>query len=159
MPLDPASATTRERLYLLAPQSAQGASGTLRTTLALSPRLTLQLYTQLFTAGITYGDALRALAPPGRGPISVAGLVPARPEDRAPTDEQRQAALDINLILRWEWRTGSTLYLVYGHDASGARTLEGPAGLSFADELATLGQRGAGTVDTLLLKVDVFSAL
>jgi len=26
--------------------------------------------------------------------------------------------LNVNLILRWEWRTGSTLYLVYAHQSS-----------------------------------------
>src|SRR5262249_40790186 len=72
MPLDPATATDRARLYLFAPQSAQGVSATLRATLALSPHLTLQLYGQLFTAGITYGGPLRAVAQPGKAPIDVA---------------------------------------------------------------------------------------
>src|SRR5262249_46329415 len=152
MPLDPASALSSERLYLLAPQSAQGVSATLRATLALSPRLTLQLYTQLFTAGITYGTPFRAIAPPGRGPISVENLTPALPADQAPESDLRQAALDVNLILRWEWRPGSTLYLVYAHDTSGARSLGGGIGLSFAEELATLGQSSAGSVDTVLFK-------
>jgi len=159
MPLDPSNGTEFERLYLLAPQSAQGVSATMRATLALSPHLTLQLYAQLFTAGITYGGALRAVAPPGRTPISVENLAPARAEDRAPMTDLRQAALDVNAILRWEWRTGSTLYLVYAHDASGARSLGQGVGLSFADELGTLGQSGVAAVDTLLFKIDGLSAL
>src|SRR5262249_19699706 len=133
MPLDPATATGGERLYLFAPQSAQGVSATLRATLALSPHLTLQLYGQLFTVGITYGGPLRAVAPPGKAPIDLAALEPARPEDQAPATDERKAALDVNLVLRWEWRTGSTLYVVYAHDTLGTRSLGPGVGLSFAD--------------------------
>jgi hypothetical protein len=159
MPLDPATATESQRLYLFAPQSAQGVSATLRGTLALSPRLTLQLYSQLFTAGISYGAPLRAVAQPGKATIDLAALEPARAEDQAPASDTRQASFNLNLILRWEWRTGSTLYVVYGHATNGTRSLGPGVGLSFAEELDTLGAAGAGSVDTMLVKIDFPSAL
>jgi hypothetical protein len=52
--LDPASATEHLRFYLLAPQSFRSLSGIARTTYAFSPHLTLQLYAQLFSAGVAW---------------------------------------------------------------------------------------------------------
>jgi hypothetical protein len=67
--LDPASATQEPRLYLLAPQTSRSLSITGRGTYAFSPRLTLQLYAQLFGAGISYGSPLRAVAAPGKATV------------------------------------------------------------------------------------------
>ena len=116
--LDRGAAIQGPRLYLLAQQAARSVSATLRTTYAFTPRLTLQGYAQLFTAGIAYGAPARAVVQAGRRKVTLAELQPALAEDRAPNADERQAGLNLNLILRWEWRTGSTFYLVYAHQST-----------------------------------------
>ena len=97
-------------------------SATLRATYSFTPYLTLQAYGQLFTAGIDYGAPLRAAVAPGRRTVKLDELQPARPEDKPAensSSNERQVGLNFNLILRWEWRTGSTFYLA---THTGART-------------------------------------
>jgi Domain of unknown function (DUF5916) len=157
--LDPATAAGQERVYLFAPQDSRTLSTTLRGTYAFSPRLTLQAYAQFFTAGVSYGAPLRYLAGPGRSRIHLDDLSPALPQDDAPNADERQAGLNVNLILRWEWTLGSTLYLVYTH-ATGADLLAPPArGLDFGRELGAFTDRAATHGDTFLIKIDFFKAL
>src|SRR5439155_795132 len=79
-------------------------------------------------------------------------LTPALPEDQAPVADERQVGLNVNLILRWEWRTGSTFYLVYAHQSSNDLTdLRRP--LDFRGELGALNDHGVAHGDTLLVKV------
>ena len=156
--LDKGGATAQPREYLLAAQQTRSISTTLRATWAFTPRLTLQAYTQLFIAGIAYGTPFRAIAGPGRQLVRLDALAPARPEDRAPAAGDRSAALDLNLILRWEWRTGSTLYLVYAHQANNDLLPQRP-GLDLGAELAALSGPSAIRGDALLLKIDLLTAL
>jgi hypothetical protein len=156
--LDPATATQQARLYLLAPQTSRSLSITGRSTYAFSPRLTLQLYAQLFGAGVSYGDALRAVAAPGKPPVRFQDLSPGRPEDVPPDKDDRQAGLNVNVILRWEWRLGSTLYLVYAHQSSND-FVPSRRGLDFGRELSAFASGGAVHGDTFLVKIDLFEAL
>jgi hypothetical protein len=150
------------RQYLLAPQQARSVSGTLRATYSFTPFLTLQTYAQLFTAGISYDDALYVEREAGRRPVTLGELRPAgdeyKPRDNVSTNE-RQVGLNVNLILRWEWRTGSTLYLVYAHQSSNDITKDIPSGLNFRGELGAFNAPGITHGDTLLVKVDLLSAL
>jgi hypothetical protein len=157
--LDRGAAVQGSRLYLLAQQAARSVSATLRTTYAFTPRLTLQGYAQLFTAGIAYGAPVRAAVEAGRRKVTLAELQPALPEDRAPNADERQAGLNVNLILRWEWRTGSTFYLVYAHQTSNDVLTPAARGLSLGRELGALGGPGVAHGDTLLVKVDLLTAL
>jgi len=93
--LDPATATQQPRLYLLAPQASRSLSITGRGTYAFSPRLTLQLYAQLFGAGISYGSPLRALAAPGKPTVRFQDMSPARPEDLPPDVDDRYCSLTL----------------------------------------------------------------
>ena len=45
-----------------------------------------------------------------------------------------------NLVLRWEWRAGSTLYLVWQQDAESE--LIAPDRVSVGDMFSSLGRRG-----------------
>ena len=147
------------RTYILAPQQARSVSATLRATYAFTPFLTLQAYAQLFTAGISYGAPLQATRGPGRQTITIDELTPADPAS-APNADERQIGLNVNVILRWEWRTGSTFYLVYAHQSSNdIAPPPGPRGLDFQGELSAFGQPGVTHGDTVLLKVDLLSAL
>jgi hypothetical protein len=156
--LDPATATQQARLYLLAPQTSRSLSITGRSTYAFSPRLTLQLYAQLFGAGVSYGDALRAVAAPGKPPVRFQDLSPGRPEDVPPDNDDRQAGLNVNVIVRWEWRLGSPLYLVYAHQSSND-FVPSRRGLDFGRELSAFASGGAVHGDTFLVKMDLFEAL
>ena len=156
--LDPRAAVGGFREYLVAQQQARSISALLRATYAFTPRLTLQAYAQLFTAGISYGAPARALAGAGKPTLRTADFTAASADDRAPNANDRQAGLNVNLILRWEWRTGSTFYLVYAHQSSNDLTpAAGP--LSFRGELSTLGASGVTHGDTLLVKVDLLAAI
>ncbi|HEX9579382.1 MAG TPA: DUF5916 domain-containing protein, partial [Myxococcales bacterium] len=166
---DPSATFTRtgatgqvRRQYLLAPQQARSVSGTLRATYSFTPFLTLQAYAQVFTAGISYDDALYVEREAGRRTVTLGELRPAgdeyRPRDNVSTNE-RQVGLNVNLILRWEWRTGSTLYLVYAHQSSNDITKDIPPGLNFRGELGAFNAPGITHGDTLLVKVDLLSAL
>ena len=158
---DRTGATDKARLYILAPQQARSLSLTLRATYSFTPYLTLQAYAQLFTAGIDYGGPLRAEIAPGRRTVTLDELQPARPEDKPgenSSSNERQAGVNLNVILRWEWRTGSTFYLVYAHQSS--NDLTGVSrGLSYGSELGTLGRAGASHGDSILVKVDLLHAL
>ena len=104
------------------------------------------------------GAPYRALAGSGKPTLRLADFVPASTDDQAPNANDRQAGLNLNLILRWEWRTGSTFYLVYAHQSS--NDLTPPAGpLSFRSELSALGASGVTHGDTLLVKVDLLEAI
>ena len=62
-------------------------------------------------------------------------------------------------MLRWEWRTGSTIYLVYAHQASNDIAPPTDHGLNFGSELGALRTRGVANGDTLLIKIDLLSAI
>ena len=158
---DAADAVKHDRLYLLAPLRARSITATLRATFAFSPTLTLQAYAQLFTAGLAYGDALRVQVAPGKALVHLSDLSPAQATDLAPNNDDREAGLNVNLILRWEWRLGSTLYLVYAHQTSNAyNPTPMRRGLDLNAELGALSRsQGAANGDSVLLKIDLLGAL
>ncbi|HEY6909545.1 MAG TPA: DUF5916 domain-containing protein [Myxococcales bacterium] len=159
--IDASIASRVPRTYLMAPQQARSVSATLRATYAFTPHLTLQTYMQLFSAGISYGRILRAqVNEPFRRTVRLDELQPATTADK-PKDsyDDRQAALNVNLILRWEWRTGSTFYLVYAHQSSADVTPALPSRLDLGAELNTLSSAGVTHGDTILVKMDLLSAL
>jgi hypothetical protein len=101
--------------FTLAALRAPSLSVTLRQLLVLTRRLTLQGYAQLFTATHRYGVTYAAAGLPGQV-IGTGALVPGPPAAGSDTSE---AALNLSLVMRWEYRLGSTLYLVYTHEATG----------------------------------------
>jgi hypothetical protein len=132
---------------LFAELRAPYVSLTMRQLLLLTPRLTFQVYGQLFVARGSYGPYYHSqgVTPPG-GRIRVADLLPGGVPGASP--DYHQTTLNLNAVLRWEYRPGSTLFLVYSRSAA-ERGLAGgelpPSGLS--------PRLGAGpTTDTLLLK-------
>jgi hypothetical protein len=81
----------------------------LRTTLALTPALSIQAYLQMLATGGSYGEVV-ALTP--------SGLVPAGDEGLAEASDFDEVVLLTNLVLRWEARPGTVLYVVYTHSGS-----------------------------------------
>lgn len=78
---------------------------TLRSTYTFTPHLSIQLYAQLFAAEGRY-DAMRILRT--RDALSPFDAFPKR-------DEFALSSLQSNAVLRWEYRPGSTLYVVWTH--------------------------------------------
>ena len=98
--------------------------------------LTLQWYLQMFVAQGTFEGYARIVSP--------AGFLPAaytRPDFN-------QITLHSNVVLRWEYLPGSTLYLVWSQARSGnVGTFQTPLGTSLSDMF------GLGTENVLMLKM------
>ena len=157
--LDRPTAVNQQRLYLLAQQQARSVSALFRATYAFTPYLTLQGYAQLFTAGVSYGQPYQVIAQPGKSTIGLNQLTPASAATMPPNPDDRQAGLNVQVVLRWEWRVGSTLYLVYAHQTSNDIAPPLDHGLNFRGEFGALTSQGAARGDTLLVKIDLLSAL
>ncbi len=78
---------------------------TLRSTITFTPKLSLQLYSQLFTARGRYD---RFQIQQNRDTMADFDAFPKR-------DEFSLSSLQSNLVVRWEYRPGSSLFLVWTH--------------------------------------------
>lgn len=128
-------------------QRALSLGATLRAAFAFTPELTLQAYGQLFAARVSYDRFFRAAA--GDRVIDLAELEPAP----APAVDPgfRTAALNASCVLRWEYRLGSTLFLVYSRAQAGER--DGGGALEAATALR------APASDVILLKLSAWWGL
>jgi len=142
--------------------AAQSLSLTLRSTYTFTPRLTLEAYAQAFLAAEAYSDhATFPVSASGPRPRILLRDLKPPPAGSAPSEDPdyETATLNANVVLRWEYRAGSTLYVVYTHAQSDTRYFgeasaggaagapSRPAGLSFP----LLRPRPAS--DVLLLKL------
>lgn len=107
--------------YLFGRLEAQSLGLTLRATYTFSQRITLQAYGQAFLASEDYTDYSSYPADPAnpRPVIHLADLTPALAP--APDDDPNyeQGTFNANVLLRWEYRLGSTLAVVYTHAQEG----------------------------------------
>lgn len=102
-------------------QRASSAGVTLRTSYTFTPRLSLQTYTQLFLTAEHYDSFFDA--PGGTGVrVRLADLTPHLGAAILDADYE-EAALNMNVVLRWEYRLGSTLFLVYSRSQAPAVAL------------------------------------
>lgn len=102
--------------FLFGQRDVQALSLTLRQTFIFSPRLTLQVYAQFYSAGGYHPAYYQAKAFTGeRVAMDALQRLSERP---AATDDPdfHDAALNINVVFRWEYRLGSVLYLVYARN-------------------------------------------
>ncbi|WP_224365563.1 DUF5916 domain-containing protein [Hyalangium versicolor] len=95
--------------FLLGNLDSHYLSITLRQQWVIQPRLTLQVYGQLFTAYGVYGQLYEGVSDAKRSPIRFSALTPTEGQ----ADNFYDSALNLNVVLRWEYRLGSTLFLVY----------------------------------------------
>lgn len=132
---------------------ARSAGATLRASYTFTPRLTLQAYAQLFLGAWHYTDFATADTASGAR-IRLSELSPRLGTAAGPGDaDYEQAALNVQAVLRWEYRLGSTLYLVYSRSQAPAVSLQGtPAALRVGD----IGNVPA--VDMILLKLSLWWA-
>ena len=141
-----ADASGAPTVHWLADLTAPVFSLTLRQQVVITRRVTLQAYAQLFTTYGRYG-AFYAV-PAGVRRVSFSDLAPAdRPTSGdGANPEFRSAALNVNVVLRWEYRTGSTLFAVYTRGQEEAEWDRPPMSLA-PRSLAT-----GPTTDTVMVK-------
>jgi hypothetical protein len=102
----PAMPTT----YHFGTQTAASLGATLRAAYTFTPELSLQFYTQVFLSRVHYDPLFTAMLPAG-GTVRLSDLLPAGPT--TPTPDTESATLNVNVVFRWEYRLGSTFFLVY----------------------------------------------
>jgi hypothetical protein len=129
------------------------ASVVLRQLVVIAPRLTLQLFAQLFVDYGTFGPYWSATSP-DRAPIHPGDLAAGTPAFAPPGQPGLQSPdfhdtlLNLNAVLRWEWRLGSTFYVVYQRSQSELPWL----GRGSPPASLLPGSLGSA-VDTLLVKL------
>ena len=98
---------------------------TVRTTYTFAPRLTLQAYAQLFLASGHYTDLTQFTTTPAtpHPAIRVSDLT-AYTGALAYNPDFEQGVLNVNVVLRWEYVLGSTLFLVYTRSQIPTTTLD-----------------------------------
>ncbi len=98
--------------YIFGKLDAKSIGLTVRGTYTFAPRLTLQAYGQLFLASGHYNDFTYFQS---LGPGQVVHLSDLRPYSAslATNPDFQEGILNLNIVLRWEYRLGSTLFLVY----------------------------------------------
>jgi hypothetical protein len=134
--------------YRFGDQTAASAGLTLRAAYTFTPELSLQFYTQLFVASVHYGPFFVFPRNSFREQVSLADLMPAGAPATNPDSEQ--ATLNVNLVLRWEYRLGSTLFLVYTRAQTPALTVA--PGTSAGFELGPIW-RGRASDDVVMVKL------
>ena len=122
-----------------------------RGTVGLLPTLTFQLYSQLFLAS-KHLSSFSTAAGGGEGSsIRLTDLVPRDdgPPAAKPNPDSQTAVFNVNAVLRWEYRLGSVVYLVYTRAQSPSLGVTWPA-FPRLDAGSLAGNRGS--VDAVLLK-------
>ncbi len=148
--------------YLFGKLAAKNVSATLRASYTFTPRLTLQAYAQAFLASGHFSDvrAIGALpSGPGAPPRQPGGTVHLSTLAGSPgvipgtNPDFEEAAINASVVFRWEYRLGSTLYLVYTRSQiPEVQNLMGPAMLAPREF-----NHGAAT-DVILLKLSYWWA-
>jgi hypothetical protein len=144
------------RSYRFARQESTFLSFTLRGSYSFSPALSVNAYAQLFMDRGSWSDYRRiettGLEPTIRRdelmPIGFAGDLDG---DGKKDDDFQDVALNLNLVLRWEFSPGSTVIGVFTRAQQGAVRLDGAP--------PRISPRGLGDVpteDVLLLKLVYF---
>jgi hypothetical protein len=128
---------------------AISAGATLRANYTFAPRLSLQTYAQAFLASGHFSNLKSIMTTRGQQ-IRLADLAAAAPPsmDLSTTVDFEEAALNLNVVFRWEYRLGSTLFLVYSRSqVPDLGNVMIPATL----QLRALGTRASA--DVILLKL------
>jgi hypothetical protein len=141
--------------YVFGRLEAASIGTTLRATYTFTPRLTLQTYGQLFLASGHYSE-LSAFQSDPAGPRPVVHLDALQPYTGtlATNPDFIEGVLNANVVLRWEYGVGSTLFLVYTRSQVPTVTLlPGETG-----SLTFTPVSRAPAADVLLLKLTYFWA-
>jgi hypothetical protein len=107
--------------FLLGNLASSSLSITLRQQWLIRPRFTLQGYGQLFVEHADYGPFFEAASDAARSPIRFSAMQPTTSGARRIYD----VALNLNLVLVWEYRLGSTLSFVVTRSQQGLPPADG----------------------------------
>jgi len=142
---DPGAIETFGRRYVFADVRQTTVSMDVRLNLTLTPEISLELFSQPFLSSGDYSGLKELAAPRSRdylrygddvGEITLEdggrrlevdpdGAGPA-PSFTVGNPDFNVRSLLSNLVLRWEWRPGSTLYAVWQHTQAGAQARMDP---------------------------------
>jgi hypothetical protein len=142
--------------YIFGDLRAKGYGGVLRATYTFTPRFSFQAYAQLFLASEHYSRYTSYQSDPNghRPVVHLSDLVetshvPASTISGTPNPDLEEGVLNMNLILRWEFELGSTIFLVYTRSQI-------PNVLLMPQEASQLTFRAIGrspAADAVLLKI------
>ncbi len=139
--------------FLLGELNSYFLSLTLRQQWILNPRLSLQAYAQLFSEYGTFWRFFVGETNDARAPIELSSLTLA-PEN-SDVSGFYGVALNLNVVLRWEYRLGSTLYLVYTRAQGGLPYPPGEEPATLAPRQLLLGP----AQDAIMLKWSYYTDL
>ena len=117
---------------------------TLRIAYALSPTFSIQLFSQWLDANWAFRDVAHYLDDETLAPGPSVGLSSVE-------TLHSERIWNLNLITRWEFRPGSTFFLVYTHGSTSDALINGRASLSPLADLAIL--RHLPSDDVVQMKV------
>ncbi|HEY9450827.1 MAG TPA: DUF5916 domain-containing protein, partial [Gemmatimonadaceae bacterium] len=138
---DPDYAPTYGARYIFAPLHQTEVGLETRLNVTFTPALSLETYVQPLLSSADYGDATQLVAPRTFDFEPYAG--------EAPDLDFNLRSLRGNAVLRWEWRTGSTLYLAWQQSR---RDIDAVGDFSFGrDRRALFGTRPD---NIFLVKID-----
>ncbi len=137
--------------YVFGQLAATSVGAILRASYTFAPRVSLQTYAQGFLASGSYTDRRAVAAMPGEhisiDRVRAAPLATMLPAGTS-TPDLEQAALNLNVVFRWEYLPGSTLFLVYSRSQV--------PGVNISDMAAHLAPHVLGrgsSADVILLKL------
>ena len=135
---------------------ARSVGTTLRASYTFTPTLTLQTYAQFFLASGHFTDVGTLPQNPG-AQIRLTDLAARQtmmPVANPGATDFEEAALNVNVVLRWEYRLGSTLFLVY----SRSQIPDVNLAMGQAADLRPAAVLRGSAVDVLLLKLSYWWA-
>lgn len=151
--LDGGRSATYEKRYVFAAVDQRTLLTQFRASLILKPDLTLDVYAEPFAASGRYRDYGELLAPRSRALLKYGERgtqLVANPDGTRtvregqatftiPDNDFRELSFRSNVVLRWEYRPGSTFYAVWQQDRSDSARF---ARAGFKDLLDSLQARG-----------------
>jgi hypothetical protein len=134
---------------LFGAQQARSLGATVRGAYTFTPELTLQVYSQAFLARVHYTRFFTTSATGPRPRIDLSSLMPTTMQDLSKADSFT-STLNVNVVLRWEFRLGSIAYLVYTRAQTPVATpsMNGATSLDLHPLLS-----GSAAIDVLMLKI------
>ncbi len=146
--------------YVFAELDRRTVDLTFRANLLFGRNLSLELYTQPYQSVGDYHNA-RELAQADSYDLRTASGIP----DFSPGDvddyDFRYSSVNVNAVLRWEYRPGSTFYLVWkqGRDLYAERIDASASGQAFNNDLRLGGMFDAEPENVILAKINYWFAL
>lgn len=137
---DSSAVSTYYTSYVFSDLDQQVTSGTVRLDWGFTPQLSLQMYVQPYIAVGSYSNFKR---------LTEGGTYDYEPYDyQGPNPDFNFKSFKANVVLRWEYRPGSLIYLVWTHDR---QNYDNPGVYDLGNDIQSLMNEDADNI--FLLKV------